>query len=519
MKMNSKSRVSRRDLISGAIGGAAALSLYHTLPKGKKYDSSKRDQNLSSEGKLFAVPKDNHILTPRTTVGIARCHTAAHTKDMTFDEIKDTVRKAVNRAGGLKGIIKNGDRVILKPNLMTLYINSSGEKLYPEMNGITTDYRVTRAVAQLVRELNPRGKIYVMESSAFQQTRPTMAALNYTKEKIPEVDQFVCLEECAQYEEWTSPGLTTVTLPRGTGIYPDSMKPNRSPEFYLSKLYHQADVLISIPVLKNHHIAGITGAIKNVAIGSSPPSIYGAKGELTVTQATPKYALEKWGPLIVLERSKKINHKPFYLGLWIHDYYLCKPPDFVVTDGLQGSQNGPDIPSSCKQESIEDNRMNMRVILAGKDPIAVDTVHALAIGFDPYKVNHVVNLSAVGCADATRLRINGDPVHTIRKDFELLGGRGRESILGWTGHPQIQVESALIKDTKLHLCVKSEPNQIHMLEVLVDGMRRDEAILGGFENIVLDMGAAARAAREVTVCGYDRYLHYAERTVKIEQMI
>ena len=121
--MNPKSRVSRRDLISGAIGGAAALTLYHTLPKGKKNDGSKRDQNLSSEGKLFAVPKDKHILTPRTTVGIARCHTAAHTKDMTFDEIKDTVRKAVNRAGGLKGIIKNGDRVILKPNLMTLYIN------------------------------------------------------------------------------------------------------------------------------------------------------------------------------------------------------------------------------------------------------------------------------------------------------------------------------------------------------------------------------------------------------------
>ncbi len=47
----------------------------------------------------------------------------SYTKDMTFDEIKDTVRKAVNRAGGLKGFIKNGDRVILKPNLMTLYIN------------------------------------------------------------------------------------------------------------------------------------------------------------------------------------------------------------------------------------------------------------------------------------------------------------------------------------------------------------------------------------------------------------
>jgi uncharacterized protein (DUF362 family) len=504
--MDAKSNVNRRDFVSAAIGGAAGLTLGRVLSGGKQNE-------YSSSKNLPAVPKDSNILVPRTTVGIARCQTAADAKEMTFAEIKDTVRTAVSRAGGLKAIVKNGDRVVLKPNLMTLYINSSGEKLYPEMNGVTTDYRVTRAVAQLVRQLNPDGKVFVAESSAFQQTRPTMVALNYTREKIPEVDQFVCLEESGKYEQWTSPGLATVTLPKGVGIYPDSMKPNESPEFYMSKRYYQADVIISIPVLKNHHIAGITGAIKNVAIGSSPPNIYGTRSQLAVTKATPKYALEKWGPLIVLERSKKISHKPFYLSLWMHDYYLCKPPDFVVTDGLQGSQNGPDIPITCKQKSIEDNQMNMRVILAGRDPIAVDTVHCLAIGFDPYKVNHIVNLSAFGCADALSLRINGDPVHKIRKCFELLGGRGRESKLGRIDHPEMHIESAQVKGTNLHLCVKSGPNKINMLEVSVDGIRRDEAIVGGFENIVLDLGVAAHSVREVAVRGYDRYLQCAEQTV------
>lgn len=490
--------LNRRDLLGHVAAGAGALVLPH----------------VAMESLLAAVPKTNHIIQPRTTVGIAQSP-VSRVEDMNFADIRAVVTKAVKRAGGLKGIVKNGDTVMLKPNLMCLYINSSGEKLYPKANGITTDYRVTRAVAQLVRELNPRGKIYVAESSAFQQTRPTMVALNYTKEHLPEVDGFICFEESGKYEQWDSPKLTTVTLPKDVGIYPDHMKPNKSPEFYMNTLYYHADVVISIPCLKNHHYAGITGAIKNVAIGSSPPNIYGRKGTLTVTQATPKYMLDKWGPMIILERSKKINHDRFYLSLWMHDYYLCRPPDFVVTDGLQGSQNGPDIPHTCKQKTIEDNQMNMRLILAGKDPIAVDTVHALAIGFDPYKVNHLINLSAFGCADATHLRINGDPVHTIRKDFELLGGRGSESKLDRTGQPQIQIASALIKDTKLHLCVKSEPNHIHMLEVLVDGIRRDEVILGGFENVVLDLGAKARGVREVTVCGYDRYLSSAEQTVKI----
>lgn len=516
MATNGKKHLSRRDVVSAAIGGAAALALHQGLTKRKKTGVSERDQGFSSESKVFAAPKETHIVLPRAVVGIARCQRTARAKEMTFAQIKETARAAVERAGGLRGIVRDGDCVVLKPNLMALYINSSGEKLYPEMNGVTTDYRVTRAVAQMVRELNPKGTILVMESSAFQQTRPTMVALNYTKDRIPEVDEFVCLEESGRYEEWTSPGLIRVTLPKGVGIYPDSMKPNKSADFYMNTRYYRADVLISIPVLKNHHIAGVTGAIKNVAIGSSPPNIYGTKSELTVTQATPKYALEKWGPLIVLERSRKISHEPFYLGLWMHDYYLCKPPDFVVTDGLQGSQNGPDIPSTCKQQSIEDNQMNMRVILAGRDPVAVDTVHALAMGFDPYKVNHIANLSAAGCADATRLRVNGDPVHTLRKDFELLGGRGRESKLGWTGHPEMQVESTLIKDGMLHLCVRSKHNQIHMVEVLVDGVRREEAIIGNFGDMVFDLGAA-RTAEEVTVCGYDRYLHYTEQTVKIQR--
>jgi len=143
-------------------------------------------------------------------------------------------------------------------------------------------------------------------------------------------------------------------------------------------------------------------------------------------------------------------------------------------------------------------------------------VHALTIGFNPYKVNHIANLSAYGCADATRFRINGNPVHTIRKDFELLGGRGRESLLGRIGHPEMQIESASIKESKLHLSVRSKPNHIHMLEVLVDGKRREEAVISGFDDIVLDLGAAAHLAQEVTVRGYDRYLHYAEQTVRLK---
>jgi uncharacterized protein (DUF362 family) len=453
-------------------------------------------------------------MRPVTTVGIARAD-KARADDLTFDDIRALVAQAVQLAGGLDGIVHNGDTVVLKPNLMCLYINSSGEELYPNINGITTDWRVTRAVAQLVRRLNPKGRIYVMESSAFQQTRPTMAALNYTRETIPEVDAFVCLEESGKYEDWSSPRITTLTLPKGVGVYPDIMKPNRSPEFYLNKAYYEADVLISIPLLKNHHIAGITGAIKNVAIGSSPPNIYGTKSPLAVTQATPKYIVDKWGPLIVLERSRKINHERFYLSLWMHDYFLCKPPDFVVTDGLQGSQNGPDIPRSCAQRSIEDNQMNMRLILAGRDAVAVDTIHSLVIGFDPQRVNHIVNLSAHGCASPGRIRVAGLPVHTVRKAFELKGGRGSEAKLSGFQPPELAVESAFVRAGKLDVRLKVKPRQLAKVEFALDDRPVNDVVVDGFEHIVLEVGKAGKTLTNVTVRAYDRNLSCTEQTAAV----
>ena len=496
--MKKKTYLNRRDFITGTAGTAVALAL----------------PGISIKSLLAAIPKKNNIILPKAAVGIARSEKAS-CEDLTFADIKALVVEAVKLAGGLEGIVKDGNTVVLKPNLMTLYINSTGQKLPPEINGVTTDWRVTKAVAQIVRDLNPNGKIYVMESSAFQQTRTTMVALNYTPKHIPEADGFICFEETGKYEEWDSPQLTTVTLPKGTGIYPDYMKPNNSPEFYFSKLYYNADVVISMPVLKNHHIAGLTGAIKNVAIGSSPPNIYGSKAKLTVTQATPQHIVDKWGPLISLERSKKINHKPYYLGLWMHDYYLCKPVDFVITDGLQGSENGPDIPHTTKQKRLEDNQMNMRLIMAGRDALAVDAIHSLTIGFDPYKVNHLVNLSTEGCLNPAFISVKGRAVHNVRKPFRLLGGRGAPAKHNNFEQPTLEIKSAVVKANMLNLRLAVEPGEVVKAEVAVDGKLLDKLIIDEFENTTLELGNLTGPVRNVTVSAYDHYLNCTQATATI----
>jgi len=497
-KISKKTYINRRRFLAGLGGSAAAF----VLP------------GVSAKCLLAAVPRQNNIITPRASVGIARSE-AGKCQDLAFSDIKSVVEQAVTLAGGLEGIVRDKQVVVLKPNLMCLYINSTGQKLVPNVNGVTTDWRVTKAVAQIVRKLNPHGKIYVMESSAFQQTRTTMVALNYTPDKIPEVDGFFCLEESGTYEQWDSPKLTTVTLPRGVGLYPDYMKPNRSPEFYFNKLYYNADVIISLPVLKNHHYAGITGAIKNVAIGSSPPNIYGSKSKLTVTQATPQYIVDKWGPLINLMRVKKIDHRPYYLGCWMHDYYLCRPVDFVVTDGLQGSQNGPDIPHTTKQKCLEDNQMNMRLILAGRDAVAVDTIHSLTIGFDPDKVSHLVNLSTAGCMNPAFIRVQGSAVHNVRKFFAMQWQRGGAAKHNCSKNPALKIKAAVKKGDRLYLRLAVEPKEVVKLEVAVGGKLHRQTVIDRFENVSLQLSSRQRAVKNVTVFAYDRYLNCTEETVTV----
>jgi uncharacterized protein (DUF362 family) len=135
-------------------------------------------------------------------------------------------------------------------------------------------------------------------------------------------------------------------------------------------------VIISIPVLKNHESAALTCSIKNTSIGMTPISIY-SKSQSNI----PNLRFE-------------IEHAYPYMHYWLHDYFMARPTDFVVVDGLQGLQYGPG-------SSDPNNRMNMRLIMAGKDLVSVDAIAAYIIGMDAEIIDYLVYLhnDKVGCVD------------------------------------------------------------------------------------------------------------------------
>src|SRR4030042_2318150 len=90
-------------------------------------------------------------------------------KQPTEADIERMVRRAIALAGGVKDIISPGDRVIIKPNLV-----------YPvaACTGATTDWRVCKAIARMVKEAGAQP--IIAESSAIGvDTEKTFQVCSY----------------------------------------------------------------------------------------------------------------------------------------------------------------------------------------------------------------------------------------------------------------------------------------------------------------------------------------------------
>ncbi len=432
------------------------------------------------------VKKDygNTIDTLKVKVGVVKSP-KAKAFDIQYDEILSMVREAVRLSGGMGHLIKDGKTVMLKPNIVNDYPNRT-----IEVNGATTDYRVVKAVAQLVRELNPTGKIIIAEGSAGD--KPTMeiyARLNYLN--MPNVDRIMSFDAASgNYRDYNSDSLVAVNLPDRLSKYPDDLKPNKTRAIYYNKRYFQADVLISIPVLKNHSTAGITGAVKNVTIGCTPTNLYADKDNVK--------------PYL---RSVIIPHDVPTLSKWMHDYYVGRPVDFVIIDGLQGGSSGPGVGGNTLT-AIARNQHNMRLILAGKDAVATDAVAGLIMGHDPQRAQYLVDIhnSGFGTVDPALIDVVGVKVHTVRKYF------GYDNVNTTVTTPfdkfastDYQV-SGSISDKSLNIKV-ANPIDLARMTIKVDNQQINKYVVGGFDNITLDVSGINVTQGVVDVLFEDRYLN------------
>jgi len=297
-------------------------------------------------------------------------------------EVETMVRKAVELAGGLGDVIAPGDTVVIKPNLVW---GAAPDEAH------TTDPRVTWTIVQMAQEAGA-GEVIIAEGSALY--RDGHNARGATVEAFR-----LCGHDTDGDMVDDATGVALIDLNDSGGL--DQKDPNlvRSvtlqngliwSEYWLPNVILDADVVIGVPALKNHSHAGVTLGLKN-QIGIAPSDIYHSPGSEMYKGA--------------------LHHGPNDLGRHIVDLNLARPLDFVVVDGLRGMTDGPtgDTPADPP----------MKLILAGRDAVAVDTVGSLIMGYDPATIPYLSWAAGVGLGadDVSQITVKGKRVSQVRRNF------------------------------------------------------------------------------------------------------
>lgn len=304
-------------------------------------DSSKQ-QHLDEVMKKAAAEPD-----PNPVVGIGR-----------GEDYAMVTEEAVKNAGGLDDIIKEGDTVIIKPNICTFAEAGSG---------IITDYRTVQKIVDMAAGLGA-SKIIIAEGSiagdAFYKT--FLVANKYGTIKGADLfDLNSCIKEDC-YELLPEKSLTGKAL-------------------FIPKIYMDADVVINVAKLKTHldPEAAVSLSLKN-SFGVPPGKIYGK---------TSKNALHALG-----------------LKEAIIDINRIRKPDFSVIEGIVGGEGyGPLINDPVKSD----------IIFAGKDPVALDTVALNFMGFTLDEIPHVklAGEEKLGISELNQIKIVGADLDAIKMKF------------------------------------------------------------------------------------------------------
>jgi uncharacterized protein (DUF362 family) len=225
------------------------------------------------------------------------------------DDVPRLVQRAVELIGGMGPLGLRGARALVKPNVV-----------WGEPPPATTDPRVLRAAVALAKAAGP-ARLAVGEMSAVLSlpTRPHLERTGIAAAARELGAEVLAFDE----GEWVE------VRPRAA---------EHATVVYVARAAHEADRLISVPVIKTHRSASFSCALKNTVgcvHGRNKPWAYGAAG---------------WEPAIA-------------------ELHAAVRPRLFIVDGLQTMVRG----GPWAGEAVP-----TRVILASGDPVATDVI-ALAI--------------------------------------------------------------------------------------------------------------------------------------------
>lgn len=286
-------------------------------------------------------------------------------KFVRYDEdvaaIKAAVKKAVELSlGSIDAIVKPGDRVLVKPNLAF--------QAPPESFAVV-DPRTVEAVVAFLKEESKAAEVWVGDNPslglhvgkakpAFKESGMEEAAIRGGADKVIYFD-----------EEST----VVVEIPEG--------KVFKKAEVFRPVL--DADVVINLPKMKVHIGGTVTLGIKN------------------------------WNGIVPNRHpsGQQQGAHRIDLGQKLADMLRIRKADLTIVDGIIGMEG---------QGPHAGTPIEMNLIIAGRDTVAVDTVTSYIMGFEPGEIPavRIAATEGLGVGDLASIEVVGEKLENVRKFFK-----------------------------------------------------------------------------------------------------
>jgi len=265
----------------------------------------------------------------------------AVTQSTTYDRttIKQRVQHLFESIGGIGDVVKAGDKVAIKINLTG---GGGGTMAY----NMWTHPEVLRAVGELIIDSGVNANdIYIVEA-----LWNTTCYNNYGYSDVQKSlgAQMVDLNKKDPYTDFVSQDVGSNSFLYGS--------------FTMNRILSDVNVYVSIPKMKQHYEAGVTCSLKN-QIGIVPMQSY----------TTPVNS----GRRDALHTKDGTVSSTTRLPRSICDLNFARPVHLAVIDGVKNARGGEGTWNLTFQ-ACEDH-----VLLAGKNPVATDSIAAHLMGNNP----------------------------------------------------------------------------------------------------------------------------------------
>ena len=276
-------------------------------------------------------------------------------------KIKEAVAKSVELSiGSLDAIIKEGQTVLIKPNLAFQA---------PVESFAVVDPRTVEAVVSYIKENSKAGKVVVGDNPSLGQhvgrARPAFDASGMeAAAKLGGADEVIYFDETE---------LVDLEIPEALFCK----------KYKVYKPFLDADVVINLPKMKVHIAGTVTLGLKNW--NGIVPNIHPSGQQQDVHRID--------------------------LGQKVADLYKIRKADLTIVDAIIGMEGqGPHAGSPIE----------MNLIIAGQDTVAVDAVTCSVMGFSPMEIPAIrtAGTEGLGEMDLSKIDVVGEKIADVMKNFK-----------------------------------------------------------------------------------------------------